>query len=172
MNIISEPTFADYVLFVVALPFALWAAWGDLKAMRISNQLNILLFCAFLVTGILVLPVHEFGIRVGIAVIALVIGFILNSAGAMGGGDAKYIAAFIPFIAPPDIPYFLFLLALCLLAAVVVHRVAGMVAPIRAVAPDWKSWSVGKKFPMGFALSGALILYLAVRAFNLPIGTI
>ena len=170
MSIVFEPTFADYVLFVVALPFALWAAWGDLKSMRITNQLNILMFCAFLVTGLLVLPVQEYGIRVGIGVLALVIGFVLNAIGAMGGGDAKYIAAFMPFIAPPDIPYFFFLLALCLLAAVVVHKLAARIRPIKSAVPDWKSWQAGKKFPMGFALSGALILYLAIRAFNLPVG--
>ena len=172
MSIEAYPTFADYVLFVVALPFALWAAWGDLKSMRISNQLNMLMFCAFLVTGLLVLPVQDYGMRVGIGILALVIGFVLNAIGAMGGGDAKYIAAFMPFIAPPDIPFFFFLLALTLIAAVVVHRLAGAIGPIRRMAEDWKSWSVGKKFPMGFALSGALILYLAIRAFNLPVGTI
>jgi len=172
MNLVSEPTFADFVLLVVALPFALWAAWGDLKSMRITNQLNMLLFCAFLVTGLLVLPVQEYGLRVGIGILALIIGFFLNAIGAMGGGDAKYIAAFMPFIAPPDIPYFFFLLALCLLAAVIIHKFAGRISAIRSVVPDWKSWQAGKKFPMGFALSGALILYLAVRAFNLPVGTV
>lgn len=164
--------FADIVLFLVALPFALWAAWGDLKHMRITNKMNLVMAATFIVVGIFILPIEDYGLRIAYGFAALAIGFLMNIAGLMGGGDAKYIAAFTPFLAPPDVPFFIVILMLSLLAAVVVHRIAGLLPPVKAVTDGWVSFAGtrGKKFPMGFALSGALLLYLAIRAFNLPVG--
>ena len=150
------------------MPFTLFAAWSDLKYMKIWNGFNISVFCLFLVLGLILLPFGDYLTRIGIALAAFVIGFALNALRVMGGGDAKYIAAFIPFVAPQDLYFFFFVLSVCLLAAVVIHRVARAVPAIRIATPDWVSWSA-KKFPMGLGLSGGLSFYLAIRAFNLPV---
>lgn len=156
------------IFFAVTLPFSLWAAWGDLKYMKITNRFNIVLAATFVVVGILVLPFGDYLTRLAIGLGALAAGFVLNALRLMGGGDAKYIAAFAPFIAPGDWNMFFFVLALCLLAAVAVHRAARAIGPVRGMVADWKSWEAGKYFPMGLGLSGALSFYLAIRAFSLP----
>ncbi|MEM9231253.1 MAG: prepilin peptidase [Pseudomonadota bacterium] len=158
----------EAAFFALTLPFSLWVAWSDLKFMRISNRLNIVLFCVFLVAGMIFLPLDDYGLRIAIAVAALVIGFIANMLGVMGGGDAKYIAAFIPFIAPEALYEFLFIMSMCLLTAVLVHRLARATPAVRRYTPDWVSWQPGMRFPMGLGLSGGLSFYLAIVGFNLP----
>lgn len=158
----------ETAFFFLTLPFALWAAWGDLKRMKITNVFNLTLFGVFVVSGLFLLPFSDYGLRLTIGFAALVIGFVLNASGYMGGGDAKYIAAFLPFVRPEDLSIFFLVLAMCLLAALLVHRLARCTAWVRAQAPDWKSWTADK-FPMGLGLSGALSFYLAMRAFSLPL---
>ncbi|MSU88397.1 hypothetical protein GE300_02045 [Rhodobacteraceae bacterium 2CG4] len=158
----------EAAFFFLTLPFAIWAAWGDLKRMKISNVFNLTLFGVFLVSGLFLVPLPEYGMRLAIGLAALVVGFVLNARGNLGGGDAKYIAAFLPFVRPEDLSVFFLVLAMCLLAALLVHRTARRTAWVRAQAPDWKSWTA-QKFPMGLGLSGALSFYLAMRAFSLPL---
>ena len=162
----------ELAFFLITLPVTIWAAWGDLKYMKITNRLNLTLFALFLVSGVILLPLQEFGIRLAIGFLALVVGFILNARGNLGGGDAKYIAAFIPFVAPGDMGLFFFILSLCLLAAVVVHRTARRIPALRATAADWASWGENRRFPMGLGLSGAFSFYLAVKAFSLPVALV
>lgn len=158
----------EAAFFVLTLPFSLWVAWSDLKFMRISNRLNMILFGVFLISGLILLPLEDYGLRVGIAVAALVIGFVINAIGLMGGGDAKYIAAFIAFIDPGELGEFFFVMSICLLTAVFVHRVARASKTMRRATPDWVSWQPEKRFPMGLGLSGGLSFYLALVGFNLP----
>ena len=56
-----------------------------------------------------------------------------------------------------------FIFAGFLLAAWASHRLAR--ATLSGFAPDWKSWTTGKRFPMGLALGPTLIAYLALCAF-------
>jgi prepilin peptidase CpaA len=42
------------------------------------------------------------------------------------------------------------------------HRALGAVPAIRRATPEWVSWDRGKLFPMGVALAGALVVYLAL----------
>lgn len=156
----------DFAFFLITLPVTVWAAWSDLKYMKITNRLNLVLFALFLVSGLILLPLQEYAIRLGIGAIALLVGFILNARGNMGGGDAKYIAAFIPFVDPGEISVFFLILSACLLIAVAVHRTARRIPAIRAMAGDWKSWDEKRHFPMGLGLSAAFSFYLAVGGFN------
>ena len=93
--------------------------------------------------------------------IALVVFFVLHAVGAMGGGDAKFIAAASPFVALGDLRLVMALLAASLLAAFLTHRLA-MYTGLRQLAPDWVSWRGGKKFPMGLALAATLTIYLGL----------
>ena len=157
---------AAVVLLLTALPFAFIAAWSDLKSMIISNRLNLCLAGAFLVVGILVLPLGDYGYRVAIGVGLLVFGFVLNAIGVIGGGDAKYIAAFGPFIAPRDWPEFLMILGVMGVSALVALSIAKRIPAYRRAAGHWKSTDAGRHFPYGLALSGALILYLALNVWR------
>lgn len=144
-----------------AAPICLYIMYTDMKSMKIYNHAVIALFAVFVVVGLIALPFEDYLWRYVHFLVALVAGIALTAARAMGGGDAKWIAAMAPFIHLGDLVLFLFLMAGCILVAVVLHRIAKY-TPIRKLAPTWESWQVGKKFPMGLALGAGLMLYLGL----------
>ena len=143
------------------LPICFYVAFTDLREMRIPNQAVLALAGVFLIVGLIALPLPIYGVRLVQMVAVLLIGIILNSAGAIGAGDAKFAAAAAPFIAPSDLRLLLAIFAANLLAAFVTHRLAKHTA-LRRIAPGWKSWDMGWKFPMGLSLGGTLAIYLSL----------
>ena len=131
-----------------------------MKYMKIPNKAVIALTVVFLVVGLVALPLPVYGWRIVQFLAVLAIGFVLNLVGAIGAGDAKFAAAMAPFFAPEDPQLLLFLMAAVAMAAVVVHRAAGLVPAIRRITPDWLSWERKDDFPMGLALGGILGFYL------------
>ncbi len=115
-----------------------------------------------MVAGFLALPFDAYLWRLLGMVIILIVGFVLNALGLVGGGDAKYAAAIAPFFSGHDLRLIVLLFAVMLIAAFVIHRTFRRIPFIRRLTPDWKSWDAGKDFPMGLALSGTLIAYLAL----------
>lgn len=149
---------------LVALPFCLYATWSDLKFMIIPNWLCLGLVGAFIVVGLVLLPLDVLGWQLLAGVIVLAATFLLNSFGIMGGGDAKMLAALAPYIAGPRVSDFLLIFAVCLLGSLALHRIAGAIPAIRRATPDWVSWNAGRNFPMGTGISAALVIYLAMMA--------
>ncbi|MBW4707646.1 prepilin peptidase [Roseobacter sp. YSTF-M11] len=148
------------------LPLCFYVAFTDLSRMKITNQTVLVLAAVFVLVGPVALPSLDVYLwRLVQLAIMLVFGIMLNAAGAMGAGDAKFIAAAAPYVALGDLRLVLALLAASLLAAFVTHRIARY-SPLHKLAPDWKSWSQGKKFPMGLALGMALSLYLILGALK------
>ncbi len=147
-----------------AVPIGIWVAWNDMKFMKIPNKAVMALFGVFVVVGLLALPLPEYLWRYPQALAVLAVGFVLNMARAMGAGDAKFLAAMAPFFDLGDALALMQIFAGVLLAAFVTHRGFRRIPAMRTAFPDWKSWE-NPKFPMGFALGGALILYLALGAW-------
>ncbi|TMM55235.1 prepilin peptidase [Sulfitobacter sabulilitoris] len=145
------------------LPLCLYVTFTDLARMKITNQAVIALAVVFAVVGLVALPFDLYLWRLAQLAIMLVLGIVLNAAGTMGAGDAKFIAAGAPYVALADLRLVLSLLAASLLAAVITHRIAKH-TPLRRVAPHWRSWDQGKKFPMGLALGATLSIYLGLGA--------
>ncbi|MEM6657229.1 MAG: prepilin peptidase [Pseudomonadota bacterium] len=158
------------------LPICLYVAFTDMREMKIKNHAVIALALVFVVIGLFVLPPWSTGVVSGklgpfpVAFpiyiwqlfhlfVVLVIGIILNAAGTMGAGDAKFMAAAAPFIWFGDALFLMAILMACILGAVATHRIAKYTS-LRTIAPHWESWDSGKKFPMGFALAAALAMYL------------
>lgn len=144
-----------------ALPICFWVAWSDLRSMRIPNNAVMALTGIFLVIGLIALPFSDYPWRLLHLVIVLLLGIVVNAAGLVGAGDAKFAAAAAPFVAVGDISVLCLIFAANLLAAFTTHRIAKH-TPLRQLAPEWESWSRGRKFPMGFALGGTLAIYLAL----------
>lgn len=144
-------------------PICLWITWSDLSSMRIPNWTVDTLLVIFLVVGLFVIPTwSEYGWRVASFAIVFILGFVANAAGLMGGGDSKFMASAAPFVVPADVPLLCIIFCANLLACYCTHRLAKY-TPLRALAPEWVSWSAKrKKFPMGFALSSTLVIYLAL----------
>ncbi|MDF3412967.1 hypothetical protein HKX54_00725 [Sulfitobacter sp. M57] len=145
------------------LPICLYVAFTDMAQMKITNQAVIALTLVFVILGVFLMPFTDYLWRLAALVIVLVVGIILNAAGALGAGDAKFAAAAAPFIALGDLLLLMNLFAATLLAAIVAHR-GIKYTPLRRLAPEWASWEQGKKFPMGLALGPALAIYLILGA--------
>jgi prepilin peptidase CpaA len=145
------------------LPICFYTAFTDLREMRITNQTVVVLAAVFVCVGLLVLPLPDYAMRLVQMVAILVIGILLNAAGAIGAGDAKFAAAAAPFIAPGDVRLLLAIFAANLLAGYLTHRMAKYTA-LRRIAPGWQSWHAGSKFPMGLSLGGTLAIYLTLGA--------
>lgn len=147
----------------LATPVALWAAWSDMKYMKIPNKAVLALVAVFAATGLLALPLTDYGWRWVHLAVVLAITFAMTIAGVIGAGDAKFAAAMAPFIALGDVRLFIGIFSASLLAAFVVHRSLRAIPAVRAATPDWSSWT-SRKFPMGLALGGALVMHLGLVA--------
>ncbi|MFC4217028.1 prepilin peptidase [Pseudophaeobacter arcticus] len=151
-----------FLPFVLPLCFA--AAYTDLSRMRIPNWITDSLGAVYVILGLLIMPTWaDYGWQLLHLPIGIAIGFLFFSAGVMGAGDAKFIGAAAPLVALADLPALIMIYAANLLAAFATHRLAKH-TPLSRLAPGWQSWSVGKKFPMGFSLGGTLALYLILVA--------
>ena len=146
----------------LAFPICIWVALSDLRQMRIPNTAVLALTGVFLVTGLFALPMEAYLWRLAALGIVLVAGFLITSMGLVGAGDSKFAAAMAPFIAPGDYLFFLALFSLVLIGSWITHRSAGRVPAVRRATAHWSSWEQGKLFPMGVALAGALVIYLAM----------
>lgn len=153
-----------FVPFVV--PICLYVAYTDLARMKITNRAVLLIGAIYVVIGPFVLPSFEQYLW-GFAHFAVVLlaGIALNAMGAMGAGDAKFLAFAAPYVMMADLPRLMILFSCILLAAVVTHRAARATA-LKNLAPHWTSWEQGKRFPMGLALGPTLALYLSLAALN------
>ncbi|MFY0596568.1 MAG: prepilin peptidase [Cognatishimia sp.] len=144
-------------------PICFYVAWTDMKMMKITNQSVVVLTLVYVIIGPLALPFEDYLWRYLHLIVVLLIGILLNAAGAVGAGDAKFAAAAAPFIALGDVTPVTMVFAVVLLAAFATHRIAKH-SPIRNMVPDWESWSKKKDFPMGLALGGTLAAYLLLAA--------
>jgi prepilin peptidase CpaA len=143
------------------LPICLYVAFTDMREMRITNQAVLALGAVFIAVGLIALPFDAYLWRLAQLAIVLVVGIILNAAGAMGAGDSKFIAVAAPFVAQGDVRMLIPLFCIIMLASVAAHRLVKH-TPLRRLAPHWLSWDQGKKFPMGLALASTLTCYLAL----------
>lgn len=156
---------APLLFFLAALPLCLYGAWTDLSRMRLYNKYNLLLFGVFLVLGLILLPFESYLWRLAAAAIVFGVGFLVNALGLVGGGDAKFCAAGVPWIATEHLQPFIMVFFTMMLAAFVTHRIFRALPVARTTGADWVSWDAGRKFPMGLALAGSLLFYLACVAF-------
>jgi prepilin peptidase CpaA len=148
-------------LLLAALPVCLWVVYTDLKDMKIRNVAVLALLGLYGVIGALLLPLEAYLWRYAHFAVVLGIGFLLHLTGRFGAGDAKFAAVLALFVALPDAGTVMILLSSAMIAALVLHRVARRIPPIRRLTPGWKSWDA-PKFPLGTALGTTLALYLGL----------
>lgn len=160
------PALVAWWFLPLLVPLCLYVAYTDLARMKITNPTVIAIAAVFVVMGPFLYPLETYLWQLAHLGIVLVVGIVLNAAGSMGAGDAKFLAAAAPFVALGDVRLLMALFAAVLLAAYAVHRVA-KATPLRNMAPDWASWNQeGRRFPMGFALGPTLALYLCLAAVH------
>lgn len=149
---------------LAAVPISGFVIFSDLSRMKIPNVAVGALVMGYAVLGLIALPFEQYLWHWTHLPILLLVGIVLNAAGAMGAGDAKFIAAAGPYIATADLRIMIPLFSACLLAGFAAHRLARM-SPVRAAVPHWESWTAGKRFPMGFPLGMTLVFYLLIVVY-------
>ncbi|WP_240611006.1 prepilin peptidase [Oceaniglobus ichthyenteri] len=157
------PASAAWWFLPFVAPICIWVAWNDMAFMKIPNKAVMALVFVYLIVGPIALSVEVWLWNWLHLVVVLAVGFVMNMAGGLGAGDAKFAAAAAPFVMPQDGGAVLFLFAAITLAAFVTHRGAKHLSPVRKLVPHWASWT-NKKFPLGLALGGTLLFYLALSA--------
>ena len=162
----TQTTAATALWFLpFVLPIAIWVSWSDMKFMKIPNRAVLALVAVFFVVGLVALPLEVWAWRWTHLAVILVLGFVANTMGVLGAGDAKFAAAMAPFFALDDMRFVLALFAAAIVGAFVSHRTARAIGPIRAVTSDWASWT-HRDFPMGLALSGTIVFYLLAAVWT------
>jgi len=146
-------------LLIAALPISVFVAWNDMRAMKIPNVAVGALVLAFSVLGLIAFPFPTYLWQWTHLVVVLVIGFVLNAAGVLGAGDAKFAAAAAPFVLLGDLVVLAWVFIACVITGFITHRIA-MHSPLRRLVPEWESWTAGRRFPMGLPLGMTLVFYL------------
>ena len=134
-----------------------------MRSMKIPNMATDFLLLYYAVIGLIALPFYDYLWHWSHFAVVLAIGILMNAAKVLGAGDAKFMAAAAPMVAYADLRLVFALLASCLLAGYVTHRIARL-SFIRKMTPHWESWDTGRKFPMGLPLSMTLLFYLLIVA--------
>lgn len=161
---------ALWVAFAAILPLMVWAAWSDLKTLKIPNTLVLAVLGVYLVTGLWGLPLDIFLWRLVHGIGVLLVGFIAFSAGFIGGGDAKMAAALTPFIVPVDLGQFLVLYGVITLILLMVLRL--LMQMNRHADTGWLSIDQMKKparervFPMGLIFGVTMVIYLGLHVLR------
>jgi len=152
----------DMALWSVLItgPICIWVALSDLRQMRIPNLAVLALVAAFAVLGPIFLPGNWLWIGAAQGIGVLLIGFLLSSLGLVGAGDSKFAAAMALFVAPGDAVGMLLIFAAALVLGFATHRALG--AAFGDALVNWQSWQDRRLFPMGIALSAALVTYLVL----------
>jgi prepilin peptidase CpaA len=145
------------------LPICYVITLTDLRGMRIPNWAVDLTALVFIIAGPFLMTWTDYGWQLLHLPIGVGLGFLFYSAGMIGAGDAKFAGAAAPLVAFGDLRLILLIFTANLLAGFATHRIAKY-TPLRQLAPDWKSWEVGNKFPMGLCLGGTLAIYLILGA--------
>lgn len=146
------------------LPICYTIALTDLRGMRIPNWAVDLIAVIFIIVGPFLMSWTDYGWQLLHLPIGVGLGFLLYNSGVIGAGDAKFAGAAAPLVAFGDLRIILLIFTANLLAGFVTHRIAKH-TPLRKLAPEWQSWNVGNKFPMGLCLGGSLAIYLILGAF-------
>lgn len=158
------PNAALWFLPIAGL-LSLAAVWTDLSRMKIPNWVTDALLIAFIPLGLIALPWQDFMWQLLNPVVMFAIGLVLHSIRAMGGGDIKFLIAASPYVMVADLKFVIFMLMGTIIAGLIIHRLMrATVGP--KLAPDWVSWDRTGRYPLGFSLGPALILYLVLAALQ------
>lgn len=137
------------------------AAFNDLKRMKLPNPVVLALVAIYVVMGPFLLPFDQYLWGFLHGAVMYVVGMFAFAYLGVGAGDGKFAAAMSLFIPLTDAGPVLTLFAAFLIGAFLAHRALRALPGVRRATPDWVSWE-HRKFPMGLALAGTMVSYLAL----------
>lgn len=160
----------ELLTYLVIAPFPLmllWAMATDASSFEIPNRIPIILFCAF--------PVAKLSLgenisqdiiiilrQCGIAAAFLLVGLLLFWRRMVGGGDVKLLAAAVTWLAPLQLPSFMFLMALIGgFLGLFVLALRRLRVPAKIAESTWvKTVKESGKIPYGVAIGCAGLIML------------
>lgn len=147
---------------LILVPILIYAAYCDLRYMRIPNAISLALTVLFALS-VLVAPPADLASRIAVAAAIFAIGYIGFSLRLVGGGDVKFLAALALFVPASALVLFANLFSAALLLGVA-FIVAAQRSPLAQAG--WKSFSARGRFPMGLSISmaGLALITLSLRA--------
>ncbi|WP_460274148.1 A24 family peptidase [Celeribacter sp. ULVN23_4] len=140
------------------------AAFNDLKRMKLPNPVVLTLVAIYVVMGPFLLPFDQYLWGFLHGAVMYVVGMFAFAYLGVGAGDGKFAAAMSLFIPLADAGPVLTLFAAFLIGAFLTHRALRALPAVRRATPDWVSWE-HRKFPMGLALAGTMVSYLALAIY-------
>jgi prepilin peptidase CpaA len=167
--------FVETLSWMIFSGLLVWAALSDGRTLTIPNRLCLAVALLYLARLPVVGPT-EWAIGLGLGLCGLAVGFFAFERGMIGGGDAKLIAAVLPWAGITDAGGFLLVTALAggVLALFVLmrYRGAGLLRAITGRAlisePTGSADAALPGLPYGIAIAAGG-LWISVRAtFGLP----
>ncbi len=134
---------------LLAAPLLIYAAYSDLRYMRIPDFISIALVVLFAVTVLIQSPV-DIRARIAVASGIFAIGYIGFSFRLIGGGDVKFLSALALFVPRSELTVFANLFSVSLLIGI---SLICMAQRSRLANVGWKSFSARGKFPMGLSIA-------------------
>lgn len=147
-----------------ALPLSFLAAFNDLARMKLPNAIVLALVASYVLIGPFALTRDAYLWGFSHGVVMYFVGMFAFMFMGVGAGDGKFAAAMALFIPVADASVVLALFAAFLLGAFATHRLFRAIPAVRRRTEGWVSWG-HKKFPVGLALAGTFISYLALAAW-------
>lgn len=132
-------------------PLLIYAAYSDLRYMRIPDFISIALVALFTVMILIQFPT-DFGARIAVASGIFAIGYAGFSLRLVGGGDVKFLSALALFVPRSELTVFANLFSFSLLVGIFMICVAQR---SRLANVGWKSFSARGRFPMGLSIAMA-----------------
>lgn len=165
-----QPALVGWLFLPFVAVISAWVSVSDMSRMKIPNRAVMATVAVFVLGGGALVALGAFTLsdylwRFAHLVVVLLVGFVMNAAGLLGAGDAKFAAAMAPFVALGDWPLFAYILAAAILVGFVLHRIAKRIGAVRRATPGWESWE-RNDFPMGLCLGLAFTAYVAVVALT------
>jgi prepilin peptidase CpaA len=119
-NIVEIP------ILVLGIALFIAAAYGDIKSLRIPNNLAIAVAVLGIVRLLVIGDLNTAIYTVGTCAIVFIVAFLLFWREILGGGDAKLLSATVLLVGYHDLLSFLFIMSICgalvSLAVLFVHR--------------------------------------------------
>lgn len=166
---------ALWVVIATMVPILLYTAWSDIKTLKIPNWIPLTILVIYLITGLWGLPLDVFLWGLGAGVITLVVFILLYALldsmgiGGIGAGDLKLLSAVIPFMFAADLLMILVFYFIAVMAVWIVFTIAWKRKQHESALAslNQEGTRYGRRTPpMGVAIAGAMIAYLAVMGLR------
>ncbi|MFK7945520.1 MAG: prepilin peptidase [Paracoccaceae bacterium] len=166
---------ALWVACAAMLPLMIFAAWSDIKYLKIPNWIPLAVLAIYVVTGLWGMPLERFLWGLAAGAVTLVLFFVLWSVmdsvapGTFGAGDVKLLAVLVPFIDLSDAFSTLILFTVIMMLVSVLFLVAWGFSRGRTglTSLDQKGKKILKvTSPFGVALALTTIVYLGLNTWD------